>query len=86
MVLNPPSSNAIRISFSLFHPETTYLLPDSFKILEKAPVKSVKPSFQTIEIRNVTRKDVVEESLPREKALVNTKNKEKGFFKGPRVV
>ena len=56
----------------------------AFSILEKAP--QAKPSFQPIEIKNATRKDEVEDSLPREKALANTKNKEDGYFKGPKVV
>jgi len=58
----------------------------AFRVLERASTKGIKPSFQPIEIKNATRKDEVEDSLPRKKAMANTKNKEKGFFKGPRVV
>lgn len=58
----------------------------AFAILEKVKTDKVKPSFQPIEIKNVTRKDVVEASLSRKQALANTKNKEKGYFKGPRVI
>jgi len=59
---------------------------EAFAILEKAPTEGVKPSFQPIDIKNVTRKDEVEKSLPREKALANTANKEGPYFKGPKVV
>ena len=57
-----------------------------FRVLEKANTSGVEPSFQPIEIKNTTRKDLVEPSLPRGKAMANTKNKERGLFKGPRVV
>jgi aspartyl-tRNA(Asn)/glutamyl-tRNA(Gln) amidotransferase subunit C len=57
----------------------------AFQDLERVPTKGVKPSFQPIETKNVLRKDKVEPSLTQEHALSNTKNKEKGFFKGPKV-
>ncbi len=59
---------------------------DAFRVLDKAPVSNVEPSFQPMEIRDVTREDIPEACLSNEKALENTKHKEKGFFKGPRVV
>lgn len=47
---------------------------------------SVKPSFQPIEMKNVTREDKVEKSLGQREALSNVKkNKERGYFIGPRV-
>jgi len=58
----------------------------AFEVLEKAPTVGVKPSFQPIEIKNATRKDQVEPSLPRKKALANTKNKKDGYFTGPRAI
>jgi len=58
---------------------------DSFKDLQRVPTKGVKPAFQPIETKNVLRKDRIEPSLKQEQALANTKNKERGFFKGPRV-
>jgi len=57
----------------------------AFKDLERVPTKGVKPSFQPIETKNVLRKDRVEPSLTQQQALSNTRNKEKGFFKGPKV-
>ena len=57
----------------------------AFKDLERVPTHGVKPSFQPIETKNVLRKDRVEPSLTQGQALSNTKNKEKGFFKGPKV-
>ena len=58
---------------------------DAFKDLERVPTRNVRPSFQPIETKNVLRKDAVERSLTQEQALANAKNKEKGFFKGPKV-
>ena len=58
---------------------------DAFKDLERVPTHGVKPAFQPLETKNVLRKDAVEQSLTQEQALANTKNKEKGFFKGPKV-
>lgn len=58
---------------------------EAFKDLERVPTKGIKPSFQPIETKNVLRKDRVEPSLKQEQALSNTKNKEKGLFRGPKV-
>jgi aspartyl-tRNA(Asn)/glutamyl-tRNA(Gln) amidotransferase subunit C len=58
---------------------------DAFQDLERVDTKGVKPAFQPIETKNVLRKDRIEPSLTQEQALANTKNKEKGFFKGPKV-
>ena len=59
---------------------------DAFKVLDKAHVSKAEPSFQPMEIKDVAREDTAEECLGNEKALANTAHKEKGFFKGPRVV
>ncbi len=59
----------------------------AFKDLDKAPVKAAtKPSFQPVEIKDVLRNDVAEQSLTQDKALANAKHRENGFFKGPRAV
>ncbi|MBI2076251.1 MAG: Asp-tRNA(Asn)/Glu-tRNA(Gln) amidotransferase subunit GatC [Candidatus Aenigmarchaeota archaeon] len=57
----------------------------AFKELDKAKA-NVEPSFQPLEIKDVTREDKPEDVLSQEAALSNTKHKEKGFFKGPRAV
>lgn len=59
---------------------------DAFKDLAKVDTKNIKPAFQPIEVKNVLREDKVEKSLTQEQALSNTKNKEKKYFKGPKVV
>ena len=56
----------------------------AFKTLDEAP--SAEPSFQPIAMENVMREDIIEEPLPRDVAMKNTKHKEKGFFKGPKAI
>ena len=56
----------------------------AFKVLDEAKVDE-QPSFQPYDIKDVLREDKEEEPLG-QKALGNTKHKEKGFIKGPRVV
>jgi aspartyl-tRNA(Asn)/glutamyl-tRNA(Gln) amidotransferase subunit C len=56
----------------------------AFKILDEAKTEE-KPSFQPYEIKDVLRDDREEETLG-QRALENTRHKEKGFIKGPRVV
>lgn len=60
---------------------------DAFKILNMADTKNVKPTFQPIDTKNVTREDRVEPGLSHEEAMANTRsNKEEGHFRGPKVV
>jgi len=58
----------------------------AFKILDEVDTEDVEPSFHPLEIKNVFREDEVESGLSQEKALLNTEHKEKGYFKGPRIV
>ena len=55
------------------------------KAFDAAKIKedSVEPAFQPIDMKDVVRADKLEEPYSQAKALSNTKNKEKGFFKGP---
>jgi len=59
---------------------------EAFKVIEKVDTQKVKPTFQPVEVKNRTRPDAVEPGLSQEEALTNTRNKEDGFFKGPKVV
>jgi len=60
---------------------------NAFKDLEHLKMgKNVKPSFQPLEIKDVTRKDKTEQGLTQEEALSNTRQKERGYFKGPKAV
>lgn len=58
----------------------------NFELIQKAPTKGIEPSFQPIEIKNVTREDKVEKSLSQKEALENAKHKQDGYFKGPKAI
>jgi len=58
----------------------------AFKVLDKIETKDVKPTFQPVEIKNVMREDVIEPCISQEEALANTRNKEEGQFRGPKVI
>ncbi|AFD00941.1 aspartyl/glutamyl-tRNA(Asn/Gln) amidotransferase subunit C [Methanocella conradii HZ254] len=57
-----------------------------FKELDGLNTEGVEPTYHVIGLNNVFREDVVEPSLPQEEALRNAPKKEKGYFKGPRIV
>ena len=58
----------------------------AFKDLDKAPTGRVEPSFQPLPVKDVFRDDEIEKSTARDVAMANTPHKEKGFFKGPKVI
>ncbi len=68
-----------------FLPQLKEILDVFFK-LNKVDTENVSPSFQPIEVKNVFRDDVVEESLDEDEVFLNVKNKENGYFKGPKAV
>ena len=59
---------------------------DAFKTLADAPVTKTAPTVHPVPVLNRTRDDIVEPSLSQEEALANAKNKQDGYFVGPRVV
>ena len=59
---------------------------EAFSKLDEVNTKDVKELIQPIELKNVMREDVVEESLSQEKALSQTELKKDGYFKGPKAV
>ncbi len=58
----------------------------NFEIIKEANVENLEPAFQPIDIKNVMRSDKATESIPREDVLSNTRNKEAGYFKGPKTI
>tara|TARA_B100001971_G_C18189514_1_gene537747 strand:- start:741 stop:1025 length:285 start_codon:yes stop_codon:yes gene_type:complete len=68
-----------------FLPEIKDILK-SFEEISKAPVDKLKPSFQPLEVKDITRDDIPKECLSQEKALQNTKHKQDGYFKGPKAL
>jgi len=58
----------------------------AFRDMQNVETSRVKPTFQPVETKNVLREDRIEPSLSQEDALKNAKQKEKGYFKGPRAI
>jgi aspartyl-tRNA(Asn)/glutamyl-tRNA(Gln) amidotransferase subunit C len=59
-------------------------IADAFSLLKEVDTEKIKPSFHPIEIRDIVREDVPEESLTQEQALSNSGQKDGKFFRGPR--
>ena len=59
---------------------------DSFKKLEKVNTTNTEPTFQPVEVKNIMRKDTIENSLNQKDALKNAKETEDGYFKGPKAI
>ncbi len=71
-----------------FTPQIKEIILESFNKLDELDVSKEKPSFQPVEVKNSFRADKAKPSLTQEEALRNAKPelKERGFFKGPKVV
>ena len=54
--------------------------------LNKLDVAETEPLVHTLEQTNVFRKDTNRPSLPKDKALANAPDKDKGFFRVPKVI
>ena len=57
-----------------------------FRVIDEADTEDVPPTYHAVELANVLREDAVEPSLSRDKALANASNREKGFFKAPKIL
>jgi aspartyl-tRNA(Asn)/glutamyl-tRNA(Gln) amidotransferase subunit C len=68
----------------VFHKEFEDIL-ESFEKIKSVNTDNIKPSFQPFKIESKLREDVSEKSLSQKEVLQNKEN-EKGFFKGPRAV
>ena len=68
-----------------FVPELKEIL-EAFSKLDKIDTQGIKPSFQPVGLKNITRDDKVDNSLTQEEALFNSPNKKDGYFKGPKAV
>ncbi len=77
--------NLTESELSRFSDDLSSIL-DAFKAIGKVDTRKARPTFQPVDVKNVTREDTVEPSLPQKEALANADNKEEGHFKGPKVV
>ncbi len=70
---------------SLFTDQFNEIL-EYFKKIDEADTKGVEPTYNVLDLKNVSRKDETTHSLSTEAALKNAPKKEKKFFKAPRIV
>lgn len=54
--------------------------------LNKLDTKGMEPMSHAVFLGNVFRDDKVKESLPKDEVLKNAPDKEKGFFKVPKII
>ena len=57
-----------------------------FSQISELNTENVKPTYHVLEMTNVFREDEPKESLPQDVALKNAPQKEKGFFKAPKII
>ncbi len=59
---------------------------DTLSKLNKINTDNVELSVQPVRVENVFREDNIEKSLDEKEIFLNAKHKEKGFFKGPKIL
>jgi len=57
-----------------------------FHIIDEVDTEGVKPTLHVLDLTNVSREDTVKASMSVEAALANAPNKEKEYFKAPKIV
>ena len=57
-----------------------------FSQISELDTENVKPTYHVLELKNVFREDEPRDSMPQEVALKNAPQKEKGYFKAPKIV
>ena len=55
-------------------------------VLNQVDTTGVEPMAHVLDLKNVTRPDVVRPSLPQDQALLNAPEPENGFFKVPKIM
>ena len=56
-----------------------------FSQISELDTENVKPTYHVLELKNVFREDEPREGMSQEAALKNAPQKEKGYFKSPRI-
>lgn len=62
------------------------IILENFRVLDEVNSRGVKPILHILNLTNIFRKDIVEDSMPIDLALANAPRKEKGYFKAPKIV
>lgn len=59
---------------------------DYFRAIDGVNTNGVEPTFHVLNLSNVYREDIVEDSMSVKKALINATRKERGYFKASKIV
>lgn len=59
---------------------------DYFQQLDEVDTEGVEPTYRVVDLANVFRDDVPQNSLSQEEALRNAPRREEGYFRSPRIV
>lgn len=59
---------------------------DYFKKIDEIDTEGVEPTYNVLDLKNVSRPDKKKPSLTNEEALSNAPKKDKKFIKAPRIV
>jgi len=59
---------------------------DHIKKLEEVDTKNVEEASNITGLENITKDDIVEQSLSQKDALINTKRQHNGFFEVPAIL
>lgn len=57
-----------------------------FQQMDEVDTEGVEPTYRVVDLANVFRDDVPQDSLSQEEALRNAPRKEEGYFRSPRIV
>ena len=57
-----------------------------FHIIDEVDTTGVEPTLHVLKLTNALREDIVAKSLLTETALANAPNREKKYFKAPRII
>ena len=84
-VSNTAKLNLSDVEIEIFMRDFEEILTN-FSILDEIDALDEKRAFRPIDEENELREDVIKPSLSNEDALIFTKNKEDGFFIGPKTI
>jgi aspartyl-tRNA(Asn)/glutamyl-tRNA(Gln) amidotransferase subunit C len=88
LLLNIAQNSRLKITeeeVELFLPQLEEVMA-VFESISKVDTQNIEPAFHPIIVQNIVREDVTDECLTTEEVFQDVKNKEEGFFKGPKAV
>ena len=88
LLLNVANNSRLKLTekeVELFLPQLEEVMK-VFESISEVDTKNIEPAFHPIVVQNIVREDVPDECLTTEEVFQDVKNKEEGYFKGPKAV